>query len=192
MGAAWKAMPADLSQPKLGKRVLDLLDDMNNWGEKKTVITEADLFTITPENEMYAHLNVNYLMLDKVEPYAKGWQPVLTAMQKGKFFSSTGEVLLPELTINDKISGETLTLDKNGSASIKLKINWTFPMNFIEVISGDGKKVFHDKIDLSDTKAFGEKSFNFKTKLKGRTWVRVEAWDIAANGAFSQTFYINN
>ena len=192
MGAAWKAMPADLSQPKLGKRVLDLLDDMNNWGEKKTVITEADLFTITPENEMYAHLNVNYLMLDKVEPYAKGWQPVLTAMQKGKFFSSTGEVLLPELTINDKISGETLTLDKNGTASIKLKINWTFPMNFIEVISGDGKKVFRDKIDLSDTKAFGEKSFNFKTKLKGRTWVRVEAWDIAANGAFSQTFYINN
>ena len=156
------------------------------------MITEADLFTITPENEMYAHLNVNYLMLDKVEPYAKGWQPVLTAMQKGKFFSSTGEVLLPELTINDKISGEILTLDKNGTASIKLKINWTFPMNFIEVISGDGNKVFRDKIDLSDTKAFGEKSFKFKTKLKGRTWVRVEAWDIAANGAFSQTFYINN
>jgi hypothetical protein len=190
MGAAWKAMPADLSQPKLGKRVLDLLDDMNNWGLKKTIITEADLFTITPENEMYAHLNVNYLMMDKVPAYSEGWQPVLTAMQKGKFFSSTGEILIPELTINDKISGETITLDKSGSANIKLKLNWTFPMNFIDVISGDGTKVYHDKIDLSDTKTFGDRLFKFKTKLSGRTWVRVEAWDIAANGAFSQTFYI--
>ncbi|RZL06627.1 MAG: hypothetical protein EOO89_24180 [Pedobacter sp.] len=111
-------------------------------------------------------------------------------MQKGKFFSSTGEVLIPELTINNKVSGEKITLDKSGSASIKMKLNWTFPMNFIEVISGDGTKVYHDKIDLSDTKAFGDKLFQFKTKLAGRTWVRVEAWDIAANGAFSQTFYI--
>ncbi|HEX8607604.1 MAG TPA: hypothetical protein VF679_03065, partial [Pedobacter sp.] len=145
MGAAWKAMPADLSEPKLGKRVLDLLDDMNNWGEKKTVITEADLFTITPENEMYAHLNVNYLMMDKMPAYAEGWQPVLTAMQKGKFFSSTGEVLMPQLTINNKMSGETISLDKSGTANVKLKLNWTFPMNFIEVISGDGTKVYHDK-----------------------------------------------
>jgi len=190
MGAAWKAMPADLSQPKLGKRVLDLLDDMNNWGEKKTIITEADLFTITPENEMYAHLNVNYLMMDKMPIYSEGWQPVLTAMQKGKFFSSTGEVLMPQLTVNDKVSGETITLDKTGTATVKLKLNWTFPLNFVEVISGDGTKVYHDRIDLSDTKAFGDKLFQFKTKLAGRKWLRVEAWDIAANGAFSQTFYI--
>ncbi|MES2827600.1 MAG: hypothetical protein V4687_05590 [Bacteroidota bacterium] len=190
MGAAWKAMPADLSQPRLGKRVLDLLDDMNNWGLKKTVITEADLFTITPENEMYAHLNVNYLMMDKLPNYKNGWQPVVTAMEKGKFFSSTGEVLMPQLTVNDKISGETLKLDGSGSANIKLRLNWTFPMNFIEVISGDGTKVYRDKIDLTDTRAFGDKLFQFKTKLAGRKWMRVEAWDIAANGAFSQTFYI--
>ncbi|MCK7553961.1 hypothetical protein MKQ70_02630 [Chitinophaga sedimenti] len=42
-------MPADLSKPRLGLRVLDLMDDMNNWGLKKTVICEADLFTITPQ-----------------------------------------------------------------------------------------------------------------------------------------------
>src|SRR5699024_10846537 len=35
LGAAWKAMPADLSQPELGTRVLDLMDDMANWGQKK-------------------------------------------------------------------------------------------------------------------------------------------------------------
>jgi len=190
MGAAWKAMPADLSEPRLGRRVLDLMDDMNNWGEKKTVITEADLFTITPENEMYAHLNVNYLMLDKLPEFDKGWQPVLDAMQHGKFFGSTGEVLIPELKINGKISGESLSLKADGTADVKMKLLWTFPMNFIEVISGDGKKVYRDQIDLSKTKAFGDQLFQFKTKLSGRKWVRVEAWDIAANGAFSQTFYI--
>lgn len=190
MGAAWKAMPADLSQPRLGNRVLDLLDDMNNWNLKKTVITEADLFTITPQNEMYAHLNVNYLMLDQIPKYTDSWKPILDAMQYGKFFGSTGEVLIPELKINGKISGETLSLNKDGSADVKMKLNWTFPMNFIEVISGDGTKVYRDKIDLTKTKAFGSQLFEFKTKLTGRKWVRVEAWDIAVNGAFSQTFYI--
>jgi len=37
LGAAWKAMPADLSQPRLGKRVLDLMDDMNNRGLQKKI-----------------------------------------------------------------------------------------------------------------------------------------------------------
>jgi hypothetical protein len=191
MGAAWKAMPADLSQPKLGSnRVLGLLDDMNNWGLKKTVITEADLFTITPQNEMYAHLNVNYLMLDKAPQFKESWQPILDVMQHGKFFGSTGEVLMPELKINGKISGETFSLNADGTADVQLKLLWTFPMNFIEVISGDGTRVFRDKIDLTRTRAYGEQLFEFKTKLAGRTWARVEAWDVAANGAFSQTFYI--
>ena len=42
LGAAWKAMPADLSQPRLGSRVLDLLDDMSNWGTPKYVVGEVD------------------------------------------------------------------------------------------------------------------------------------------------------
>lgn len=190
MGAAWKAMPADLSQPRLGGRVLGLLDDMNNWGLKKTVIAEADLFTITHQNEMYAHNNVNYLMLDKIPDYKEGWKPVVEAMQKGKFFSSTGEVLMPELKVNGKHSGETLSLAADGTADVAVKLRWTFPMNFIEVVSGDGLRVYQEKIDLTKTKAFGDQLFQFKANLKGRKWLRVAAWDIAANGAFSQTFYI--
>lgn len=190
MGAAWKAMPADLSQPRLGKRVLDLLDDMNNWGTKKTVISEADLFTVTQQNEMYAHMNVNYLMLDKLPAYKNSWLPILDAMQQGRFFASTGEVLIPSLKINGHISGDSLQLPPGGAANIVLALNWTFPMNFVEIISGDGTKVYREKIDLTHTQAFGEKTFTFKSKLAGRKWVRVEAWDVAANGAFSQTFYI--
>ena len=190
MGAAWKPMPADLSSPRLGKRVLDLMDDMNNWGLKKTVIAEADLFTITPENEMYAHMNVNYLMLDSLPKFTDSWDPILNSMQKGRFFTTTGEVLMPRLTINGKHSGETITLDNSGMATIELALNWTFPMNFVEVISGDGQQVYRERIDLTKTEAFGSQVLRFKTKLEKRAWVRLEAWDVAANGAFSQSFYI--
>jgi hypothetical protein len=52
------------------------MDDMANWGLKKYAIGEADLFTIVPENEMYAHLNVNYLQMDSLPEYDNGWQPI--------------------------------------------------------------------------------------------------------------------
>src|SRR5262249_46142135 len=44
LGAAWKAMPADYSKPRLGTRVLDLLDDMANWGTRKCALGEVDVF----------------------------------------------------------------------------------------------------------------------------------------------------
>jgi len=190
-GAAWKPIPADLSQPRLGKRVLDLMDDMANWGLKKHAIGEADLFTIEPENEMYAHLNVNYLQMDKLPEYNQGWQSVLDVMQQGKFFVSTGEVLLPSFTVNGKKSGETLKLDNSGKAVVKLTTDWTFPLQFAEVISGDGKEVYRERIDLTNTEAHGKKDFAFNVNLKGRKWVRVEVWDSAVNGAFTQFVWID-
>lgn len=191
MGAAWKDIPADLSTSRLSNRVLQLLDDMNNWGLKKHIIAESDLFTIEPENEMYAHLNVNYLQLDKLPTYKQGWQPVLDAMQNGKFFSGTGEVLLPSFTVNGKGSGETVQLPANGKATIKLDIRWTFPLNFAEVISGDGKQVYREKVNLNYTTAFGKKQLTIPVNLKNRTWVRVEVWDAAVNGAFTQSVYLD-
>ncbi|CAN5400062.1 hypothetical protein BH11BAC3_BH11BAC3_00810 [soil metagenome] len=189
-GAAWKSIPADLSQPRLSKRVLDLMDDMANWGYKKHVIAEADLFSVEPKNEMYAHLNVNYLQMDKLPDYSKGWQPVLDVMQQGKFFVSTGEVLLPMFKVNGKGSGETIPAIQNTKATIELEADWTFPLNFAEIISGDGKKVYREKINLNHTTAFGKNNFTFNVDLKNRKWVRLELWDIAANGAFTQQVWI--
>jgi len=190
MGAAWKAIPADLSLPTLSKRVLNLMDDMNNWGLKKHVISECDIFSIEPENEMYAHLNVNYLKMDKLPEFKNGWQPVLDVMEQGKFFSTTGEVLIPEFTVNGKSSGETLQLGADGNAKVQFQVNWTFPLNFAEVVSGDGKKVYRDRINLNDTYAFGNKNVTSNINLKGRTWVRLEVWDMATNGAFTQTIWL--
>lgn len=191
MGAAWKAIPADLSMPTLSKRVLDLMDDMANWGLKKHVISEADIFTITEQNEMYAHLNVNYLQMDRLPKYEDGWQPVLDVIKNGKFFVSTGEVLIPSFNINGKGAGENLKLDQLGKATVNMQLNWTFPLNFVEIISGDGNKVYRDRINLNTTQAFGKQNFKWTVNLNGRKWVRVEAWDIAANGAFTQMIWLD-
>jgi hypothetical protein len=190
LGAAWKAMPADLSLPKLGKRVLDLMDDMANWGQKKYVIAEADLFRIEPTYELYGHLNVNYLQLNELPRFEDGWQPILDVMEKGKFFVSTGEILLPTFKVNNVGSGETTKVDAKGNVEISMDIKWTFPLNRAEIISGDGKDVFHEVINLNDTEAFGQKKFKFTQNLKNRKWVRVEVWDAAANGAFTQIVWL--
>lgn len=189
-GAAWKAIPADLSLPTLSKRVLNLLDDMSNWGLKKHVIAESDIFTITEQNEMYAHLNVNYLQLDKIPDFKDGWQSVLDAMRQGKFFVSTGEVLIPVFTVNGQKSGNTAKISSSGKTKIVLSANWTFPLNFAEIVSGDGKEVYRERINLNNTLAFGKEQFEFTVNLKNRTWVRLELWDIAANGAFTQQVWL--
>ncbi len=189
LGGAWKAMPADLSQQRLGKRVLDLMDDMNNWGVNKKVLSEADLFTIEPENEMYAHMNVNYLQLNHLPRFKDGWQSILDVLQNGKFFSTTGEVLIPSFTVNNKSTGDTAVIT-NGKADIYFKVAWTFPLQFAELISGDGEKVFRHTINLDTTLPFGEQITHLQLDLTNRKWVRLEVWDAAVNGAFTQTIWL--
>ena len=189
-GAAWKVIPADLSLPNMGRRVLDLIDDMANWGERKYVISEADLFKLEPDYEIYGPMNINYLQVDKLPKFEEGWQPVMDAMQSGKFFSGTGEVLLPSFSVNGKGSGETLNMKENEKAVVKVTVDWTFPLNYIELISGDGEQVYREKIDLSNTESFGNQVFEFSIDLKNKTWVRLEVWDVAANGAFTQPVWV--
>jgi len=163
---------------------------MNNWGLKKHVIGEADVFTITQQNEMYAYLNVNYIQLKTLPKFDDGWQPVLEALQQGRFFTTTGEVLIPSFTVNGKTTNQTAQLNASGDAKIALHLNWTFPLQFVEIISGDGERVYRDSISLNHTTAFGDKDFIFNINLKNRKWVRVEVWDVAVNGAFTQTVWL--
>ncbi|WP_165252618.1 hypothetical protein [Paludisphaera soli] len=187
LGGAWKAMPADLSRPTLGWRVLDLLDDMENWGARKQIVGEADLFRMEPDFETYAHMNVNYLQLDATPRFADGWKPVLDALRGGRYFTTTGEVLIPEFTVGGKPSGQTLGPIVEGETVVEASLEWTFPMAFAEVVSGDGRHVFRHRIDLIDTEEFGTRKLRIPLDLRGRTWVRFEAWDVAGDGAFTQT-----
>jgi len=145
-----------------------------------------------PDFETYGHMNINYLRLPELPRYEDGWQPVLDALRSGKFFTTTGEVLIPEFSIGGKQSGRTLSLTGDTKRVLEARLEWTFPLAFAEVISGDGHQVFRQRIDLADTESFGTRRLRLPLELKGRTWVRLEVWDIAANGAFTQPVWIES
>ena len=86
LGAAWKAMPADLSLDRLGRRGLDLLDDMANWGPQKYLPGEVDVFKIDHTHELYGHMNINYIRMDsdRLPRFDEGWQPVLDSLRAGR------------------------------------------------------------------------------------------------------------
>jgi hypothetical protein len=181
-------MPTDLSQPRLGKRALDLLDDMANAGQRKYLLGEVDVFKVEPGYELYGHMNINYLKLDKLPRFSDGWQPVLDALQAGRYFVSTGEVLVPEFTAGGKGSGETLRLPASGEALVHTLIEPTFPLAFAEVVWGDGKKVHRHRMDLSDSAEF--QALSIPLTIRGARWLRLEVWDVAANGAFTQPVWV--
>ena len=85
-------MPADLSHDRLGRRALDLLDDMANWGQKKYLLGEVDVFKIDHTHELYGHMNINYVRLDpdRMPRFDESWQPVLDAVRRGTFFVDDG------------------------------------------------------------------------------------------------------
>jgi hypothetical protein len=192
LGAAWKAMPADLSHDQLGRRALDLLDDMANWGQKKYLPGEVDVFKLDHTHELYGHMNVNYVRLDpdRIPRFADGWQPVLDSLRDGRFFVTTGEVLIAEFSVDGRPSGSTVRPSQTGKADIHVDLRWTFPLKYVELISGDGSHVVRDRIDCADTAPFDHRTLRLNPQLAGRTWIRLEAWDIAGNGAFTQPVWL--
>jgi hypothetical protein len=190
VGGAWKAMPSDLSHPRLGASVLNLLDDMSNAGLRKHIIGEVDLFRVEPGYETYAHMNVNYLRITRAPRFSEGWQPVLSALQNGRFFTTTGEVLINTFTVAGVESGATVRIPSDGRATVEFDLEWTFPLAFAEIISGDGKNIHRERIDLSSTQEFGRRSFTLPLNLAGRRWLRLEVWDVARNGAFTQPVWL--
>jgi hypothetical protein len=190
LGGAWKAMPADYSVPKLGTRVIDLLDDMSNWGANKQILGEVDVFAIDNHSELYAHMNVNYIKLDALPRFVDGWHGVLDVLRQGRYFTTTGEVLIPSFTIDGKSSGEALA-EMSADSKVRATVEWTFPLDYAEIVSGDGANIFRERIDLRDTRPFGKRDLDLPVDLRGRSWARLEVWDIARNGAFTQPIRLN-
>src|SRR5207253_10831279 len=105
LGSGWKAMPSDLSSPRLGERAFKTVDDMNNLGLQKRMLGEVDVFQLDITHELYGHLNINYVKLPGVPAYDDYGQ-ILNAVAKGDYFISTGEILIPEAAL--KSTGEQI------------------------------------------------------------------------------------
>ena len=179
LGAGWKALPSDLSSPRLGDRAFDLVDELNNQGLRKRLLGEVDVFQFDQTHELYAHMNINYIKLDRLPAFDR-WGDALAPLARGEFFTTTGEVLLPDVDLRASSATEIVAA---------VRADWTFPLQFAEIVWGDGQSVHHEVIELAETRGFGSRRFEWRAKATGWKWARVAVWDIAGNGAFVNPFW---
>jgi hypothetical protein len=187
LGVAFKpGMGMDLSEARMCEwRCFDVTDTMNNLYagsglRPKYIIADIDTYQKGPEDDLYPNFPVNYLRLDKVPGPDDDWSPVLTALRTGDFFVTTGEILIPSYKVEG--SGDT--------RAIVADVEWTFPLSFVEVVWGDGKKIDRQIISATDLGAFGTKRFHIPFSAAGKAWVRLAVWDSAGNGGFVQPVWI--
>jgi len=180
LGAGWKAMNTDLSSPRLGDRGFKTVDDLNNWGLRKRSIGEVDVFQLDSTHELYGHMNVNYLRMPAV-PSFDHWSDALRALASGEYFTTTGEVMLPRVSLSQ-------TADRIGA---DVSVTWTFPLRMAEVVWGDGKETHRQVFSLAETKEFGEHNFTWAVSAPEWKWARLAVWDIAGNGAFTTPIWRN-
>ena len=178
IGGSWESLPVDLSQKRLCEvRCFGLNDEMSNWAPKpKFMLAEGDTYMKRPDDDTYSLLAVNYLKLDKVPAYNESWAPVVNGIRAGNFFGTTGEILFHNWAI-----------EGSGAKSLyTASIEYTFPLDFAELVWSDGSKVDREIINLTDTTAFGTKTFRIPFDATGKKWVRFAVWDSAGNGAWLQ------
>lgn len=173
LGGGFKALPVDLSEKRLcDKRCFDVLDDMNQWGRPKYLLGEVDTYKKFPEYDLYGDFNVNYVQLDSV-PSPNDWTPLVKAIRAGRFFVTTGEVLIRNFRVNE-------------AKSVTADVEWTFPLEFVEAVWGDGLKTNRIVVPATNSGPFETRRFEIPVDLRGQKWVRFSAWDSAVNGAFTQ------
>jgi hypothetical protein len=178
LGAGWKNMPSDLSSPRLGERSFKTIDDVNNLGLKKRLIGEVDVFQLDTTHELYGHMNINYVRLTSL-PTFDHYDQLLDAVAKGEYFTSTGEITLPEVTW--KPAGDRIAANVTAS--------YTFPLNMAEIVWGDGTRTQRKVIPLDSTREFGSGNFAWDVDAPGWKWARLAIWDVAGNGAFTNPIW---
>lgn len=186
LGYRW-GMGIDASEIRLGEyRFLKLWDETNNWMAARNrppkfaiAISEARSDKghrgRPPYDDAYGMSPVNYLKLDRV-PKVDDMSPIVNALKRGEYFVTSGEVLIPFY----ELQGE------GNERTIIAEVEWTFPLDFVEVVWGDGEKTGRQIISTTDLPPFGRKRFEIPFDARGKKWVRFAAWDVATNGALVQ------
>lgn len=178
IGGSWESLPVDLSEKRLCPiRCFELDAQMSNWAPKpKFMIAEGDTYMKVPGDDTYASLAVNYLKLDKVPAYNQSWAPIVDGMRAGNFFGTTGEILFHNWGIEGSGANSIYTAN----------VEYTFPLQFAELVWSNGTKVDRKIISLTNSEPFGTKSFRIPFDARGMKWVRFDLWDSAGDGAWLQ------
>lgn len=180
-GVGWRwGMGSDLSEVRLSdKRVIPLLDDMNNWIARsglrpKGLLSITETYAKQPGDDIYANGPVTYLRMDAL-PEPGNYAPIVDALDRGDYFVTSGEVLIPSVRYEG--SGRDMR--------VVADVQWTFPLEFVEVVYGDGVNTTTRTMSATDLPAFGRQTFTVPFDATGQAWVRFAAWDSAGNGAMS-------
>jgi len=180
VGFRW-GMGLDRSEQRLCEyRCLPLLDDMSNWFADtptplKYLLSISEVRHQQPGDDIYASSPVSYVKLDRL-PAPGDVSPLIQTLMRGDYFVTSGEVLIPTYAVKGTGSSRTIEAD----------VEWTFPLNFVEVVWGDGTKTDRQVISAADLPASGSHHFSIPFEALGRKWVRFAAWDVAGNGALVQ------
>src|SRR5436189_282403 len=100
---------------------------------------------------------------------------MVDALTRGDGFMTTGEVLLPEVSISG--SPDEIT--------VKARVQWTFPLAVADLVWGDSEKVSRTTPALDTTRPFGRNEFTWSVPARNWKWARLAVWDVAGNGALT-------
>jgi hypothetical protein len=186
IGFRW-GMGLDGSEQRLCEyRCLPLLDEMNNWvadlpANPKYIQAISEVFEQGPGDDIYANNPVNYVKMDRL-PESDNWKPIVDAMKHGDYFVTSGEVLIPSYAVQGTGNQRMIVAD----------VEWTFPLELVEVVWGDGQHTDRQIISTTDLPAFGRHRFQIPFNADGKKWVRFAAWDSAGDGALVQPVRLSN
>ncbi len=181
LGGSYQSLPVDLSESRICEvRCLGTLDDMNNWTGPKYMIAEGDTYQKYPDDETYPQLLVNYVKVDRLPAFDQDWSPVLRSMRAGDFFVTSGEVLIKNFAIEGSGKEKAVVAD----------LEWTFPLEFVELVWGDGDRTDRKLIRATEQPPMGSHRFRIPFDSSGKKWVRFAARDSAGNGAFTQPVHL--
>lgn len=186
LGYRW-GMGIDASEIRLGEyRFLTLWDEVSNWMVERgrplkyaMAISEARSDYgergKPPYDDVYGMSPVNYVKIDHV-PTVDDMSTIITALKQADFFVTSGEVLITSYALKGKGRKKVIVAD----------VEWTFPLDFVEVVWGDGKETQREIISTTNLTPFGKKHFEIPFDAAKKKWVRFAAWDVATNGAMVQ------
>ena len=124
----------------------------------KYLIADIDTYRKGPEDDIYPGHPINYLKLDQMPGPDDDWTPIMKSLRNGDYFVTTGEILIKNYAVEGTGDKRTIAAD----------LEWTFPLNFVEVVWGDGKTIDRQIIPANDLRRTARRSSRFRSMRRAR------------------------
>ena len=131
------------------------------------------MFQFDHTDELYAHMNINYIKLDRLPAFDR-WGDALEPLASGEFFTTTGEVLLPRVDLLE-VDGER---GGRRASTPSGRFRFGSPRS-----CGATARRRIARRSTGGTREFGSAPSNGAPGT-GWQWARLAVWDVAGNGAF--------